>query len=76
MNAEKIVRMANQIATAFRHEGEDAAAASTLKHLKDFWDPRMRRALIAHHDAGGDGLSPVALRAAEMLAERERAAAR
>ena len=27
-------------------------------HIKKFWDPRMRQAIFAYIDAGGDGLDP------------------
>ena len=27
-------------------------------HIKKFWDPRMRKAIFAYIDAGGDGLDP------------------
>lgn len=70
MSPEKLVMMANQIATFFEtqpgHDGAERVAA----HLKDFWEPRMREALLAHVDAGGAGLKPLALEAAELLRER------
>jgi len=28
------------------------------EHNQKFWDPRMRRAIFAHLDAGGAGLDP------------------
>jgi formate dehydrogenase subunit delta len=30
-------------------------------HLKKFWDPRMRNAILAHVDHGGAGLDPIAM---------------
>jgi formate dehydrogenase subunit delta len=27
-------------------------------HIKKFWDPRMRKAIFAYIEAGGDGLDP------------------
>jgi formate dehydrogenase subunit delta len=71
MDAAKLTRMANQIAAFFRHEGVENGAASTLKHVLDFWDPRMRQAMRAHLAAGGEGLEPIARRAMEQLAQRE-----
>jgi formate dehydrogenase subunit delta len=35
--------------------------------MRDFWEPRMTRALLAHVAAGGDALDPVAARAAQLL---------
>jgi formate dehydrogenase subunit delta len=67
MQADKLVHMANQIARAFAVEGEAKAVAATANHLKLFWDPRMRREILAHLDAGGDGLDPVTRSALERL---------
>ena len=40
------IRLGNDICRAFCHLPEDAAAAAVATHLKKFWDPRMRRALV------------------------------
>jgi len=56
---EKLVMMANQIATFFSAQGEARALPQITKHIADFWDPRMRRMIIAHLEAGGAGLSPL-----------------
>lgn len=61
------VRLANEIAIQFTHLPADNAAARIAKHLHDFWEPRMLAALLAHIDAGGADLDPVAARAAEQL---------
>jgi formate dehydrogenase subunit delta len=58
MSAEKLVYMANQIGRFFAHQPEAQAIASTADHLKKFWDPRMRKAIIAYVESGGDGLQP------------------
>jgi formate dehydrogenase subunit delta len=67
MQGNKLVYMVNQIARAFAAEGEDRAVAATAEHLKLFWDPRMRREILAHLAAGGDGLEPVSRAALERL---------
>nr|WP_209840483.1 formate dehydrogenase subunit delta [Rubellimicrobium aerolatum] len=59
--------MANQIATFFASQPGDIQAEEVAAHLKAFWEPRMLTALLAHADAGGAGLSPLALRAVERL---------
>jgi formate dehydrogenase subunit delta len=69
MDAAKLSRMANQIATFFRHEGEEEGAKNTLKHIVDFWDPRMRKAMLMHWEAGGEGLDPIARKAVALLAD-------
>jgi len=52
MKIDKLVRMVNQIAEFFAHEGPVKAAASTADHLKKFWDPSMRGQIIAAVAAG------------------------
>ena len=68
MSPEKLVRMANQIATFFASQGEDAAPAAVASHLRQFWDPRMRRTLIEFATTGGEGLDPVSAKAVSLLA--------
>ncbi len=56
MHIEALVRMANQIGSFFeampdRPEALEGAA----QHIKRFWEPRMRRELLAHIDHGGEG---------------------
>ena len=65
---DRLVYMANQIATAFRHQGPEKAAAATCDHLQRFWDPRMRRLIVEHLVGGGEGLGDIARRAVERLA--------
>ena len=60
---QKLVYIANQIATFFKSMPEDEALAGVAKHINDFWDPRMRRRLRELIDAGGDGLLPLVLSA-------------
>ena len=60
MSPERLVYMANQIGTFFRSQGPDEAVAGTASHIRQFWDPRMRRGIVDHAAAGGEGLSPAA----------------
>ncbi|MGP0094324.1 MAG: formate dehydrogenase subunit delta [Xanthobacteraceae bacterium] len=64
---DKLVYMANQIGKFFVSQGADKAAAAIADHLKKFWDPRMRAAIIAHFEAGGVGLDPPVLAAVDKL---------
>ena len=50
--------MANQIGKFFASQGPDRAVAGTAEHIKKFWDPRMRAAILAHLEEGGAGLDP------------------
>jgi formate dehydrogenase subunit delta len=55
---DKLVYLANQIGKFFVSQGEDQAVEGIATHLKKFWDPRMRAAILAHLAAGGAGLDP------------------
>ena len=67
MQTDKLVHMVNQIARAFAVEGEARAIAATAEHLRLFWDPRMRREILAHLEAGGAGLDEVSRAALGVL---------
>ncbi len=55
MDAKKLVRMANDIATFFAVEPtRQAAVDGVAGHIKRFWEPRMRRALFGVLDRGAD----------------------
>lgn len=67
MQPDKLVRMANQIAAFFKAQGQTSAPAEIADHLVKFWDPRMRRDILAYVDQGGTGLDPLARQAMELL---------
>ena len=64
---EKLVYMANQIASFFKAMPHDEAVAGVAKHINDFWDPRMRRQFLEIVEAGGPGLSPLVLDAVSKI---------
>ncbi|MGR3323141.1 MAG: formate dehydrogenase subunit delta [Pseudooceanicola sp.] len=70
MSSEKLVRMANQIATFFETQPGEDQAERVAAHLTDFWEPRMRAQLQDIVAQGGEGLKPLALEAATLLRER------
>ena len=54
MNAEKLIKMANQIGSFFAAMPDREQAVSDVAgHLRRTWEPRMRRALFAHIDQYG-----------------------
>lgn len=67
MSPEKMVTMANQIATFFKTQPGDDQADRVAAHLSDFWDPRMRDQLRSYVAAGGEGLDDLVLRAARKI---------
>lgn len=58
MSPDRLIYMANQIGKFFGSQGPDKAVPGIAEHIKKFWDPRMKRAIFAHLDAGGAGLEP------------------
>jgi len=74
-SVDKLVKMANQIGKFFVAQKHPEGVASMTEHLKKFWDPRMRNAIIAHVDHGGAGLDPIAIEAVRRLGQPGGAAA-
>jgi formate dehydrogenase subunit delta len=69
MHNEILVQMANDIANFF-HGADDPGAAprSVADHLRRYWDPRMRKQIMAYYAEGGAGLSDIARAAVGLLA--------
>ena len=65
MDAHKLVTMANEITAFFESDPDPQAVSDGIAgHLRRFWAPRMRRALLAHIDEhGGEGCKPALLAA-------------
>ncbi len=78
MHIDALVRMANQIGNFFdAMPDRDEALQGIAQHIQKFWEPRMRRELLAHLDSGDPSiLSPSVAEALkrhrEMLAPVER----
>lgn len=69
MHIENLVQMVNQIESFFASEPDHALALEGIRgHIQRFWEPRMRRLIIAHAAAGGEGLAPLSLEAVRGLA--------
>jgi len=68
-----LVYVANQIGKFFARQPADQAVANIADHLFKYWDPRMRRAIVAHLEQhAGAGLDPNALAAVEKVRDRDR----
>jgi formate dehydrogenase subunit delta len=61
MHDDNLIRMAKQIGQFFESmPNRDEALQGIAKHLKNFWDPRMRRALLKQiDDPNTQGLSDI-----------------
>jgi formate dehydrogenase subunit delta len=64
MDIARLAYMADQIARNFAAQGEDEAIKATAQHIRDFWDPRMKAAILAADRAA---LSAVVAKAVERL---------
>ncbi|WP_201830920.1 formate dehydrogenase subunit delta [Microvirga zambiensis] len=63
MSVEKLVRMANQIASFFRSYPEDQALKGIHDHLVAFWTPGMRNALLTYASQDDGKLDPLVVKA-------------
>lgn len=68
MRIERLIAMANDIATYFTIEPDHNAAVTGVRdHLTRFWDPVMRREIKAYLDEDGKDLLPLAREAVDGL---------
>ena len=65
MDIHHLVKMANSIGDFFGSEPDTAKGAKGVAdHIRNFWDPRMRRQIFTHIDqTSGEGLSDLVLTA-------------
>lgn len=72
MDIDNLVRMANRIGEFFAPMPDRAEAlAGIATHLKKFWEPRMRREILAHVDErDGAGLLPIVAEAIRLHREQ------
>jgi formate dehydrogenase subunit delta len=69
MNSKVMVHKANQIALFFAAYPREEAISGIATHFRNFWEPRMRRQLVAYVEAGGPGLHELVPEAARRLDE-------
>lgn len=67
MDKQDMIRMANQIASFFNGSGPEVAVKDAAEHINKFWEPRMRTALLAHLEKGGEGLDATIVSAASLI---------
>jgi formate dehydrogenase subunit delta len=72
MKPDQLVTMANRIAAFFAAMPDHAEAVDGVAtHVRKFWDPRMRGAMLDAIAAGrADALHPLAREAFDLLAAR------
>ncbi len=72
MSHDRLAYMANQIGRFFESQKPETAVAGIEDHLLKFWDPRMRRAIVAELAEGRIQLDPLVRDAVERLADAKR----
>jgi formate dehydrogenase subunit delta len=61
MDIHHLVKMANEIGGFFASlPDHEEAVTSMTQHLRNFWEPRMRREIIAYAQSDGADLLPIA----------------
>jgi formate dehydrogenase subunit delta len=74
VTTQRLVHMANQVASFFASYPEAEAIDGTANHLRSYWDPRMRREIEAHlKDKAGAGLSHIAMEAVKRMVAKDAA---
>lgn len=71
MSPDRLVYMANQIGKFFESQRAHEVVPGIANHIKNFWDPRMRKAIFAYMEAGGEGIDPPVREALEKLRQRQ-----
>lgn len=75
MDIKHLIMMANDIGAYFAgYPSHDEAVDAIANHLRNFWEPRMRRDIVAYVVAGGADLKPIVREA--VIAMNEAAPAR
>ena len=67
MSPDRLVYMENQIGKFFESQRANEVVPGIANHIKKFWDPRMRNAIFAYMDAGGEGIDPPVRKALDHL---------
>ena len=71
LSMERLLSMANQIGDFFAPYPPARRAEGIRNHLRTYWDPRMRGALLAYIDGGGSGLAEHVVQGALLLRDGE-----
>ena len=67
MSHDKLAYMANQIGRFFQSQKSDTAVTEIEEHIRKFWDPRMRKAIVAQLAEGRIELDPPVRQAIERI---------
>lgn len=68
MELHRLIKMANEIGGFFGQMPREEAISATAVHLKNFWEPRMRREIIEYAERDGAELHEIVRAAVRRLA--------
>jgi len=71
LDLHRIITMANQIGDFFAPYPAERRAEGLRNHLRSYWDPRMRKALLDYIAQGGTDLHPHVIEGAKLLLDPE-----
>lgn len=68
MEKSNLIKMANDIGSFFKSEPDRALAIQGVEqHIKNFWEPRMRKEIIEYLENGGADLMDIVAEAVKKL---------
>lgn len=68
MDNSNLIKMANNIGAFFKSEPDrELAVQGVEQHIRNFWEPRMRKEIIAYSEAGGSELLDIVADAVKRL---------
>ncbi|WAR43916.1 formate dehydrogenase subunit delta [Methylomonas rapida] len=70
MDNSNLIKMANNIGAFFKSEPDrDLAIQGVEQHIRNFWEPRMRKQIVEYVDNGGSDLLDIVTEAVKKLAK-------
>jgi len=68
MDNSNLIKMANNIGAFFKSEPDrELAIQGVAQHIRNFWEPRMRKQITDYINAGGDELMDIVSEAIKKL---------
>ena len=69
MDKSNLIKMANDIGSFFKSEPDRTLAIQGIEqHLRNFWEPRMRKQIVEYVEKGGADLMDIVEEAVRKLA--------
>ena len=68
MDNSNLIKMANNIGSFFKSEPDrEVAIQGVAQHIRNFWEPRMRKQITDYLNNGGDELMDIVAEAVKKL---------